>query len=256
MKTMIAFLKKELLGHFRTGKIYIFLGVFALLGVMNFGVSLITPWLYEILEESMAATGMSMTSVTVTALDCWGQFYKNLLMGVIAFVVIESGIFTGEYRSGSLVLSLTKGLARYKVLIAKTVVMVGAWTVGYALCLGITYISADIFWDNSITNHLTFSLGCYWLFGLWIVSLIVFLSMVFRSTSAVLLTTGGLAFGMYLIGSLPKIGDYLPTKLANGAVLVYGLADPKDYTTALVITVILTIAAFSASIPLFNNKEI
>ena len=225
MKTLFAFMKKELLGHIRTGKLYILLGVFVLIGIMNPVTAKLTPWLPEMLEESMEAGGISMPEVSVTALDSWVQFYKNLLMGVIAFVVVESSIFTKEYSSGSLILSLTKGLERYKVLVAKAVLMVGIWTVGYAVCFGITYFGSEIFWDNSIAQNLMFSVLCYYLFGLWLIALIILCSALFKSSAAVLLTTGGVAFGLYLVGALPKIGDYLPTKLASGTVIVYGLTE-------------------------------
>ena len=41
------------------------------------------------------------------------------LAGLIAFVLLQSSIFTREYTSGTLTLSLTKGLARYKVVLSK-----------------------------------------------------------------------------------------------------------------------------------------
>ena len=99
-------------------------------------------------------TGMTITAVSVSALDSWVQFFKNIPMALIIFVILESNIFTGEYRSGTLVLSLTKGLDRYKVLIAKTAVLTVLWTLGFWVCYGITYGCNRIFWEEQAAQHL------------------------------------------------------------------------------------------------------
>ena len=115
MRSVIAFTKKEITEQMRTGKV-LFLGIlFILFGIMNPAVAKLTPWLMEQLSDSLAESGMIITEVKVTALDSWMQFYKNIPMALIAFVLLEAGIFTKEYRTGTLVLSLTKGLRRRDV---------------------------------------------------------------------------------------------------------------------------------------------
>ena len=101
------------------------------------------------------------------------QFYKNAPMALIVFVLMESSIFTKEYQSGTLVLALTKGLERYKVVVAKSFVLFVMWTIGYWLCFGITYLYNAYFWDNSIAKNLMFSVVCWWIFGLWVIALMV-----------------------------------------------------------------------------------
>lgn len=83
--------------------------------------------------------------------------FKNIPIALIAFVLIFSDIFTKEYKSGTLLLVLTKGLSRYKVVLAKTVLLLSIWTVGYEICFTITYGYNEYFWDNSIANNLFFS---------------------------------------------------------------------------------------------------
>ena len=177
-------------------------------------------------------------------------------MEFIVFLVIESNIFTKEYSSGTLVLSLTKGFARYKVVATKALSLVLLWSLSYWVCFGVTYGLTSAFWDQSVISHLGFSAFCWWMFGMLVVSLMVLLSVVLSSTSGVMLASGGIAFGTYALSLLPKIGKYFPAYLANGTSLAYGVVDADTFTTAIVITAIITLGAFAASVPLFNKKQL
>ena len=256
MKTWIALIKKEGAAHRRTGKLYILGGIFLLLGVMNPAVAKLTPMLFAVLEEELAMSGIVIPEVAVSALDSWVQFFKNIPMGLIAFVVLESNLFTKEYRTGTLILSLTKGLPRYQVVLSKAAVLTAVWTVGYWLCAGVTYAGTAALWDNAVAQHLPFALMGWWVFGMMVVALTVLFSTVFRSNIGVLGGTGGVAMGTYALSALPKIGEYSPAFLANGNGLIYGMAEVKTYLPALWIAVGISLVAFAVSIPLFNKKQL
>ena len=256
MRSFLAFLKKEALGQLRSGKLYILAGLFVLFGLMNPAVAKLTPLLLEAMADSLAQTGMSVTVTEVSVLDSWVQFFKNIPMALIVFVILESSIFTGEYRSGTLVLSLTKGLDRYKVLIAKSVTLAALWTVGFWLCFGISYGCNEFFWSNQDARHLLFSVACWWVFGLWVSVLVVLFSSVFSSNIGVLGSVAGTVAVSYLPSLLPKLAKYTPTFLLGGSALNAGLAQPQDYSRTLGITVVLTVLCFCISIPLFNKKQL
>jgi ABC-2 type transport system permease protein len=240
----------------RTSKLVLLGILFTLFGLMSPVVAKLTPLMVEMMAETMAQSGMIVTEVTVTALDCWTQFYKNVPLALMAFVLVESSIFTREFETGTLLLSLTKGLDRYKVVVAKTVVLVTLWTVGYWLCFGITYAYSVYFWDNSIVQHLWLSAVCFWLFGVMIVGLMMLFSTLSGSNTGVLVGTGGVVLGSYLLSMVPKIAKYLPTQLMDGTSLIYGKTTPEDYTAALGITIAISIACFIISIPVFNKKSV
>lgn len=256
MKAFLAFLKKELLAQARTGKLYILAGVFLFIGIMNPATAKLTPWLLEEMSESLAQSGMNVTVTTVSVLDSWVQFFKNIPMALIVFVILESNIFTREYRSGTLILSLTKGLDRYKVVIAKALVLGLMWTLGYWFCFGITYGINTFFWDNTAAQHLLFSAMCWWVFGLWILTLVVLFSTVFPSNIGVLGAAAGVVLVTYLLSLLPKLAKYLPTALMNGNSLIYGMAQPQDYGWSFGITATLALVLLCASIPFFNKKQL
>ena len=212
MKSLLAFIKKETMEQFRSGRLMILGILFVLLGVMNPAVAKITPWLLEILADSLAESGMTVTPVTVSAMDSWVQFFKNMPLGLIVFVLLQSSIFTKEYQSGTLVLSLTKGLERFKVVVSKTVVLTVLWTVGYWLCFGITYGYNAYFWDNSVAQNLILSVVCWWLFGVCVISLMILFSTIANSNTGVLVGTGSVVLASYL---------------RNGEIIFHGLS-PLD----------------------------
>ena len=256
MRSLLALTKKELTEQLRTGKLAILGAVFVLFGIMNPAIAKLTPLLMEILSDTLSGSGIIVTEVTVTALDSWMQFFKNIPMGLILFVLLEGGIFTKEYQSGTLTLSLSKGLERYKVVVAKSVTLVLLWSLGYWLCFGITYTYNAYFWDNTIAKNLIFSILSWWIFGLWVISLSVLFSVLSKQSSGVLLGTGGIVFGTYLPGILPKINEYLPTRLTDGNSLIYGLADTESYVSAWIITIATGLSCLAVSIPLFNKKSL
>ena len=256
MKSFLAFMKKEITEQIRSGKLVILAMLFVLFGIMNPAVAKLTPWLLEIMADSMAESGMTVTMVGISAMDSWVQFFKNIPMALIVFVLMQSSIFTKEYGSGTLILSLTKGLERYKVVIAKALLLFVLWSVGYWLCFGITYGYNAYFWDNTVAQNLMFSAVCWWLFGIWVVALTVLFSTVASANTGVLLGVGGITLVSYLVGLLPRISKYLPTKLAEGVSLIYGAVQADDYTPAIVITAAVTLIFFVVSIPLFNKKSL
>ena len=256
MKSLFAFTKKEFLEQIRSGKVLILGTLFVLLGVMNPAVAKLTPWLLEMFADAFRESGIIVTSVTVTAMDSWVQYFKNMPIGLIAFVLLESAVFTKEYRSGTLVLSLTKGLARYKVIVSKATVLLLLWTLGYALSFGITYAYNAYFWDNSIAQNLMFSIINWWLFGGFTIALMTLFSVISSSNTGVLFGTGGVILMFYLIGLLPKTSKYLPTLLTNGNALIYGVSEVKAYTASILITAGLSLLCFGVSIPVFNKKQL
>ena len=256
MRSLIAFMKKEITEQIRSSRLMVLGILFVLFGIMNPAVAKLTPWLFEIMADSLAESGMTVTDVTVTAMDSWVQFFKNMPMALIAFVLLESSIFTKEYQTGTLLLSLTKGLSRYKVVISKAAVLTVLWTVGYWLCFGITYGYNAYFWDNAIAQNLMFSVVCWWVFGLWVISLTVLFSTVSTSNTDVLLGAGGVVLASYLLGMIPKIGKYLPTRLTDGNSLIYGAAEAEAYTVPLILVAVTGIACFAGGLAVFNKKQL
>lgn len=254
MRTLIAFIKKEWMEQIRSSRLVILGLLFLVFGIMNPAIAKLTPWMMEMLAETMEEAGIAIVEVKVDALTSWTQFYKNVPMALIAFVLLQSNIFTKEYQSGTLTLALTKGLERYKVVVAKTIVLIMTWTVGYWLCYGVTYAYNAYFWDNGIAQNLAFAAICWWLVGVWVIALMVLFSVLGSGNSAVLLGTGGVFFAVYMASLVPKVATFMPTKLMDGVSLLMGATAPGDYTKALITAGTTMVVCFVISIPVFNKK--
>lgn len=255
MNSLLAFMKKEYLEAARTGKIVILILLFVLFGIMSPAIAKLTPWMMETLSDSMAENGLIVTNIQVDALTSWTQFFKNISIALIAFVLIFSDIFTKEYKSGTLLLVLTKGLSRYKVVLAKAVLLLSLWTVGYGICFAITYGYNAYFWDNSITNNLFFSATMWWLFGVWVICLIVFFSSLLQNNAGVTLCVGGTVLLAYLLSIISKAKAYSPAVLMNTNSILMGVEAIDAYIKAIVITVFLCIVCVAVSIPIVNKRQ-
>ncbi|MDL2296146.1 ABC transporter permease subunit [Lachnospiraceae bacterium OttesenSCG-928-E19] len=256
MKSLLRFVKKEGMEQIRSGKCILLGIIFILLAIMNPGIAKMTPWLMETMSDSLAQAGMTVSEVTVSAMDSWTQFFKNIPMGLIVFILVESSIFTREYQTGTLVLALTKGLKRYKVVASKTIILLILWTLYYGICFGITYGYNAYFWDNAVAESLIFSVICWWLFGIWVITLVILFSTVGKTNIGVLGGAGGLVVISYVLGLFSKLKEYTPTLLMDGTSLIYGMEEPEAYLSAISVALVLSICCLILSIPLFNRKQI
>lgn len=256
MRSFLAFFKKELTESTRSGKLTILGILFFAFGIMNPAIAKLTPWMLELMAEELAESGMTVTAVTVDALTSWTQFFKNVPMALIVFVLLYASVFTREYESGTLLLLLTKGLSRTKVVLAKMALLLVFWTVGYWLCFGVTYLYNAYFWDNSIAQALIPAVALRWLFGVWTLCLLVLFSTLTKSTSGVLLGTGGVVLAAYLPGLIPRLADHTPTALMSGMSLLVGAKNPSDYAISIALTLILSITSVVLAILQMRRREI
>lgn len=255
MKPLLAFMKKEYLETVRTGKFIILVLLFVLFGIMNPAIAKLTPWMMEMFSDAMAESGLIVTNIQVDAMTSWTQFFKNIPMALIAYALIFSDIFTKEYKSGTLLLILTKGLARYKVVFAKTFLLLSFWTFCYGLCFAITYGYNAYFWDNGIVNNLFFTAVIWWLFGIWVVCFIVLFSSLLQNNTGVILCSGGTVLLAYLWSIIPKVKVYSPAMLMETNSLLNGAEGITAYIKAIVTSAALCIVCLTVSIPVINKKQ-
>ena len=256
MKQLTAFIKKELLEQLRSGKAIILGAVCCLFGIMNPAIAKLLPWLLEMMSEQLAESGMYITEVKVDALDSWTQFFKNMPILLIVFIVMSSSILTEEYQKGTLVNVITKGMKRWKILVSKLLIMSVFWTVGYLMDFGITYGYNAYFWDNDIALNLLFAVFGYYLVGLWLISVVLLASVVLKSSSGVMLSVGAAFAVSYLLGFLPAFQEYVPTCILRSNELLIGALHSNQCFGAVGITFLLTMLNGFLSVLFFDKKRI
>lgn len=253
MRGLSAFLKKEFMEMIRTYKLLIFGAVFFALGVLNPVTARFTP---EIIKNFMPE-GMNIVLQTPGAMDSWMQFFKNIpQMGLVVMVIIFSGMMAGEWSKGTLVLVLTKGLSRWKVICAKFIAAFAMWTVSYWCCFGISYGYTKFYWDEKVT-HLVPAAAFLWLFGILLIALTLLGGALYKSSYMVLLFTGLVTVLMVILNMFPQIAKRSPWMLASsGMALLEGTKKVSDFTVPLVLCGMIIVLAIGGAISIFNKKKL
>lgn len=256
MRTFSVFLKKEWMELVRTGRLLILGIIFVLFGIMNPAIAKLTPWLMEAMSDSLKSTGLTVGTVTVDAMVSWMQFYKNIPMALLIFVLMWSQSFSQEQQKGTWIMAVTKGFARWKIVVAKGTVMLVSWTVCYWLCFGITYGYNAYFWDNGTVQNCLFAAVCYWGFGLWAVGLLVLFSAAAATGTAALLGTGGSLAAFYFLSFFQKEKDILPVALMQSGELLSGAGKIEEYFIPLFAAVCSIVICLLLAVLIFRKRKI
>ena len=257
LRNFVTFTGKEFMELCRGGRLLLFTVLFVLVGVLNPATAKLTPWLLETMADSLESSGMTVTGITVTAMDSWVQFFKNMpTMAMLVTVVLFGGCFTSEYAKGTLIPLLAKGMPRSAVVAAKTFTMMLVWSAGFWLSYGITYFYSDYYWDNSVVRHYAFAAFGLWLFGALMLCCVVFFSSFARSAVPVLLGTGAVYVVLTLLGMVGTVREYLPSFLLQSGDLLSGQAQPSDYSAALWITAAACGLLLATAFPITSKRRL
>lgn len=256
MKQLSALMQKEFTELFRTGKAAVLLVVFVIFGIMNPALAKLTPWMLNLMSQTLAEQGVTIGTVTVDAMTAWTQYFKNLFMEYVLVLALFCGTLTAECQSGALVPLLAKGLPRWKVVAAKFLVLLACWSVCYYLTFGVTFGYSAYFWDNSVVRHLGLAAFCSYFLGVWLLSLVLLFSAFLKSGISVLLATGVVYGASYALGTFPALAPYLPARLDAAFSLLGGGLAPGDFTASLAVTAALSALALVLAVFGFQRKQL
>lgn len=254
MNGFIAFSKKELMEQLRSYKSIILIAVLFLFGMMSPLLAKLTP---EILS-GMEIQGMTITIPAPTVLDAYGQFFKNVgQMGLIVMLLIFSGLLSQDVTKGTLIVLLAKGLSRHAVILSKFVSALLLWTVGYALSALTAYGYTAYLFGSSPVPHLFLALFCLWLFGAFIIALLMFASSVAGGNYGGLLMTAGILIVLLILSSFPVIQKWNPVSLTTANVgLLSGVAATGEMTAAVWLTLTLIAVCLVLAVLVFRKKRL
>ena len=147
MTAAMVFTKKELIESWRTHRFLILTVVFLIFGILS---PLMAKLLPELLKSGLG--GVKVTVPTPTSLDSWTQYYKNLTqMGIYVFALMLGGCVSQEIQQGTLINLVTKGLPRWSVIVAKSVVGLLQWL--WCIGLAFFFLSLIVFGSTLATNQ-------------------------------------------------------------------------------------------------------
>ena len=193
-----------------------------------------------------------------TAADSFAQFFKNIgQMGLLVLVIIYCGIIANEFSKGTLINMLTKGLKRHTVIFSKVTSSVVAWTMAYLLSAGVSYGFTAYYFDMKGLSHTFAALFALWLYGVFLLMLVIFGGVLFKTVYGSLLFTGGVAVVLTLLNLVPTLQKYNPASLAtDNLALMTSLKGLDDLLPAFILCGASIIAFIFSSVVIFNKKQI
>ena len=254
MNGFVAFLRKELLEYTRTYKLFIMLAVFTIFGIMN---PLTAKLLPDILGGLMT-DGIVITLPTPSALDSWAQFFKNATqICLIVTALVFSGVLSSELSRGTLINMLTKGLSRAAVILAKYSGMVLIWTASIWLCFGLTLGYTVWLFPNAEVVHLFFSAACLWLFGVFLLALLLLAATLTKSSYGGLLIVGAAVIALTLLNLAPGAREFNPlTLVSDNMALLTGDVEPSALYAPALISLLLSAVSVASAMLIFRKKQL
>lgn len=253
MRAYLAFTKKEIYELAKTYKLLLIVVVFLILGFINPITAKFTPYLLEsFLEE-----GMKIEIPEPTIMDSWIQFFKNVnQMGLIILVIMFSGIISNEIKKGTLINMLTKGLSRKTVVLSKFTSTVLVWTVVYFLAFIVTFLYSMMFWEDTEVSNLLFSVSLVWIFGIFLISVLILGEILFKNGYGAMLFCGFIVACLLFLNMLPSISEYNPVQLItiNMDILKENI-EVKELFKSIWITLGASILCLISSICIFCKRE-
>lgn len=254
MKGYLAFTKKEFTEQFRTFKWLIVFSVFFIFGMMSPLLAKLIPEIFE----GMKMNGMEFVIPEPTVMDAYGQFFKNFTqMGIFVILLVFGGTISNELTKGTLINVLAKGLPRHTIILSKYTAAVTLWTAGYLLAVATTYGYTIYLFEKVAVKNLAFSLFCLWLFGCFILSLIMLSSTIAAGNFGGLILSGVALFVMLMLNIFPKAEKFNPITLASkNMALLAGEQQVSSLMITVWVTCVLTIVCLIISMVLFSKKKL
>lgn len=254
MKNISFFCKKELLEYWRTKKLLVLWIAFAAFGIMS---PLFAKLMPQILKASFGEA-LPIALPTPTSIDAWTQFYKNISqIGIYLLIIMFSGIVNREITKGTLTNLVTKGLNRAVVVISKYLLMLMVWSLIIATSFGITLGYTVYYFPDQLSPHFFAGFLLLWLFGLFICSVVVLSSTLFRSIYSSLFGTIGVMILLYVLNLWEKTGQWNPISLMSvNVAVVQGQAVWSDYVPALAMSGLIAVLLLLLAVSVLKRKKL
>jgi len=250
MTGLFPLIKKEITGQLRTYKLVIVGGVFLFFGIT-------TPLLLRFMPEILELVGEQMVIEIPppTAMQALAEYAGTIgQVGLLLAVLLAMGSVSGEIKTGTAIMTLSKPVSRFAFVGAKMAALSLTFLLSLAVASAVSFVYT--YWLIESIGVSGF-LGLNLLLGLFLMfclALTLLCSSIFRSS----LAAGGAAIAILIaqggFSAVPKIGNYMPGKILGwGINLVAG--NPDSYWGALAVTLALTALALYLAQKVLLSKD-
>ena len=152
---------------------------------------------------------------------------------------------------------LAKGLSRPAVIFSKFATALVIWTAGYALTAATAYGYTVYLYGSGALPNLFYSMLLLWLFGVFILALLLCASTLAPGSYGGLLLTAGVLIVLLVLNSFPTVARFDPAMLASkNTALLSGGAAPADLAVTVWVTLAYIAALMVASVLVFRKKRL
>ena len=250
------FLKKEFFELYRKGRLLLFGILFVFFGILAPATAKLTPALFKMMSGELEQQGIIIKEISSTAASSYEQFFSNLSIILIVFVVVFASSITSEFSKGTAIPLLTKGLSRVSFFLSKLLSSLTIWSAGLWLCFGITYGYTRYYWNDDSVKSVVPAFMLWWLFSVMVICVMFFFASLASTHIQVLIGTGCVVFAMSLLGFTQSIKKYLPSSLTDSMDLCTGKRSVSDILPAIIIAAAITLISAALGMMLINKKKI
>ena len=253
MTGAVEFARKEAGEIVRTWRIWVLPGIVLFFAVTGPILARFTPELVGALVGNQLG-GLKLPPPTFA--DSYAQWIKNLSQIVlIAIVIVYGSLVSGELRSGTAVLVLTKPLSRTSFVVTKATVHSAFVALTVAIGAAVTWILTFLIFGTAPATALWRSTGEFLVLAVLFVGFMTLLSVLVGSTAG----SAGIGLAIYVVLSIAAISKPLTDRSPAGlATQPAALAAGKDVAalwpivTGLALTCLLVALAGAV----FRRKDI
>jgi ABC-2 type transport system permease protein len=188
--------------------------VFLITGIISPVFAKYTPELLKSIPNLPA--GLAGIIPPPTVADSLAQYLKNTAQfGILLVILLTMNVLAQEKERGTAAMLLTKPVSRSAVILAK-------WLAGMALLLAGLVVDGLVFLAYTAILFEPLPFGLFWIMNLLLfVYLGVYLTVALMASALARSQTiaaagafGGLIV-LIILGSIPRLGDYMPGQLVN-----------------------------------------
>jgi len=249
----LAALRKEFKEQWRTYRFLVLVIVIVFFGLTS---PLLAKFMPDLLKMVSGTSDLSIVLPAPTVMDAVGQYLKNTSQfGFLLALLLTMGTVAQEKDKGTAAMILVKPISRATFLATKFLALSLTFLASLVLAgLGAYYYTVILFQPVDVGAWLAMNL-LLWVYFMVYIALTLLFSTISRSQAA----AAGLSFGVLLVlslvGSIGKIGDYLPAQLINwGTNLMTG--NTTSYWLAFVISLCVILACLAISWIVFRKQEL
>lgn len=255
MRGFAVFVRKEAVEIVRTWRIWVLPGMLLFFALTGPVLAKFTPQIVGAVGGDQLA-GLMKALPTPTYFDAYGQWAKNLTqIGLIAVIIIYGALVSGENKSGTAVLVLTKPVSRSAFVIAKAVVHAVFLAVTVAVGTLATWGVTRLVFGKAPGAPLWSSAMAWLAFGVLFIALMTLLSSLIDSQAG----AAGVGLGLFVVlsvaGSWKPLARYSPAGLVGQPAL---LAAGKESAILwpVVTSLALAVLLVAAAVMVFRTKEL